>query len=157
MFCEFLAEINKKINEPYYFDILFTFFMMFARAINEEQSDCPEDSSIPEEDEEEEEEQEEEEGEEEEEEGAKKIKRSRVCHKLIRNIVGLVNPFLMKKIPKYRQEYQLEQAPLFYNSNVAKLIELFFNWLTNKKYLGHRVKINDKYPLESIGKEEEGD
>jgi hypothetical protein len=54
---------------------------------------------------------------------------------------------MMKKVPKYREEYQLEKVPLFSNSNVARLIELFFNWLTNKKYLGHRVKINEKFPI----------
>lgn len=36
VFCEFLAEINKRLAEPYYFDILFTFFMMLARSIDEE-------------------------------------------------------------------------------------------------------------------------
>jgi hypothetical protein len=34
VFCELLAEINKRMNEPYHFDILFMFFMMLAKAID---------------------------------------------------------------------------------------------------------------------------
>lgn len=34
---------------------------------------------------------------------------------------------------------------------MAKLIELFFGWLTQKKYLAVKVKINDRYFSNSSG------
>jgi len=49
---------------------------------------------------------------------------------------------MAKLIPKYRKEFELDKVPLFCNANVAKLIEHFFNWLTNKKYLCCKLRIN---------------
>ena len=43
MFCELLAEVNKRLNEPFYFDGLFVYFMMLSRAINEELGELKED------------------------------------------------------------------------------------------------------------------
>jgi hypothetical protein len=60
-------------------------------------------------------------------------------------LVNIVNVFMMKYVPKYREEFELEKVPLFSNTNIARLIELFFNWLTNKKYLAHKVRINESY------------
>ena len=57
---------------------------------------------------------------------------------------------MLNYAPKFRKEYELEKVPLFNNKNLAQLIELFFNWLTNKKYLGHKVKINENYHFWSI-------
>jgi len=57
-------------------------------------------------------------------------------------LVHIINIFMLQYVPKYREEFELGKAHLFSNSNIAKLIELFFNWLTNKKYLAHKVRIN---------------
>jgi hypothetical protein len=65
-----------------------------------------------------------------------------VSKEQIRDVINVINGFMMKKMPKYRKEYELQRVPLFSSKNVAKLIELFFDWLTNKKYLCHRVRIN---------------
>ena len=39
----------------------------------------------------------------------------------------------------------MEGVALFADGALSRLVELFFNWLTNKKYLGVKVRINDKY------------
>lgn len=52
---------------------------------------------------------------------------------------------MMKLLPRYRKEYELDKVPLFLNNNAAKLIEHFFIWLTNKKYLCYKIRINESY------------
>ena len=54
---------------------------------------------------------------------------------------------MMTLFPKYKKEYALEKVHLFTNPNLAKLIELFFTWLTNRKYLCFKLKINEKYNM----------
>jgi hypothetical protein len=135
-----LAEINKRLNEPYYFDLLFTFFMMLAKAIDDDGPNLPEleDQEIVEESDENSS------GEE------KKVKQTKVLSEPIRNIVNIINSFMVKSVPKYRIDYQLEQITLFSNPNIARLIEHFFNWLTNKKYLCHRIRINDNFNFDEL-------
>ena len=46
VFCELLAEVNKRLSEPYYFGVLFLFFMMVAEGLEtqrEEDEDYQED------------------------------------------------------------------------------------------------------------------
>lgn len=70
--------------------------MMLARAINEEeQEQSREESEI---------EDEEEEGHSESAE-QKRTKKLRVSREQIREIVNMINSFMVKKMPKYRQEY----------------------------------------------------
>ena len=52
---------------------------------------------------------------------------------------------MTKFLPKYKMEYEFEKIPLFYSHNAAKLIEHFFAWLTNKKYLAFKIKINETF------------
>lgn len=59
--------------------------------------------------------------------------------------MNIINPFMMKLLPRYRKEYELDKVPLFLNNNAAKLIEHFFIWLTNKKYLCYKIRINESY------------
>lgn len=55
---------------------------------------------------------------------------------------------MLHYVPKYRKSLELESVPLFQDKKMVKLIELFFNWLMNKKYLAHKVKINDSYSFD---------
>jgi hypothetical protein len=75
----------------------------------------------------------------------KNVKRTRVELERIRNIVTIINPFMTKFLPKYKVEYDFEKIPLFFSSNAAKLVEHFFTWLTNKKYLAYKVRINENF------------
>ena len=52
---------------------------------------------------------------------------------------------MLKYLKRYKKEYPLAEVPLFKTPNIAKLIEHFFNWLTNKKYLAYKIKINDNF------------
>ncbi len=52
---------------------------------------------------------------------------------------------MIKYLPKYKVEYEFDKIPLFFSNNAAKLIEHFFAWLTNKKYLAFKIKINDSF------------
>ena len=60
-------------------------------------------------------------------------------------LVPLVNKFMLQHIPRYRKEMELEGVALFSDKNILRLIELFFNWLTHKKYLNHKIRINEHY------------
>lgn len=75
----------------------------------------------------------------------KNVKRTRVEVERIRNIINIINPFMTKFLPKYKKEYDFEKIPLFFGGNAAKLIEHFFTWLTNKKYLAFKIKINENF------------
>lgn len=55
---------------------------------------------------------------------------------------------MLKYLKRYKKEYPLAEVPLFKTPNIAKLIEHFFNWLTNKKYLAYKIKINDNFSFE---------
>ena len=90
--------------------------MMLSKAINEEGKD--------ETDPKDEEEYVEEEEEEENSSGvrAKKGKKSKVETEPIRNIVNVINDFVLKYLPKYRQEAELERAFLLENNTAIKLI-----------------------------------
>lgn len=63
----------------------------------------------------------------------------------IKNIINIINPFMIKFLPKYRKEHDLDKVPLFANNNVTKLVEHFFAWLTNKKYLAFKIRVNEQY------------
>jgi hypothetical protein len=106
--------------------------MMLARAIDEDpdnqEDDQPEDNSS----------------------NSEKVKHTKVEREPIRNIVNIINPFMLRQVPRYRTEFQLEKVPLFSNNNISRLIEHFFNWLTNKKYLCFKVKINDGFNFDRL-------
>ena len=55
---------------------------------------------------------------------------------------------MLKYLKRYKKEYPLAEVLLFKTPNIAKLIEHFFNWLTNKKYLAYKIKINDNFSFE---------
>jgi hypothetical protein len=57
---------------------------------------------------------------------------------------------MLKLIPRYRREFELERVPLFGNANVARLTEHFFNWLTNKKYLSCKLRVNEQYNFAAV-------
>lgn len=75
----------------------------------------------------------------------KPVKRSKAELQQVGALISVINVFMVKYMPRLREEYELEKVPLFNSGNMAKLIELFFNWLTNKKYLAHKVRINQQY------------
>jgi hypothetical protein len=75
----------------------------------------------------------------------KDVKRTRVELERIRNVINIINPFMTRFLPRYKKEYDFEKIPLFYANNAAKLMEHFFTWLTNKKYLAYKIRINDSF------------
>lgn len=101
---------------------MFLFFMMLARTINEEDAEGRSENS----------------------ERAKKFP---VQDESIKNIVNLVNKFYLHNVPKYKMEYGLESVSLFKNANCAKLIELFCNWLTMRKYISNKIRVDEQYPF----------
>ena len=78
------------------------------------------------------------------------MKHTKVEREPIRNIVNIINTFMLKHVPRYRTDFQLEKVPLFSNANISRLIEHFFNWLTNKKYLSFKLKINEAFNFERL-------
>ncbi len=60
----------------------------------------------------------------------------------IRNVVNFINIFILNYYPKYYEEYDLKGMTFFMPENIKKFMELFFNWLTIKKYICYKVKIN---------------
>ena len=125
VFCELLAEVNKRLSEPYYFGVLFLFFMMVAEGLEtqrEEDEDYQEDEG---------------------EEG----RRGRLWVEglSVKRLPEVVNQLMCQWLPTFRSKHKLEAVALFGESSMARLVELFFNWLTMKKYLDCKVRINSKY------------
>jgi hypothetical protein len=107
---EFIAEVHKRLNEPFYVDLLFIFVVMLAR-------------------------------------GIEKLKgyQDAIKEEPIQNIVYYANDFLTKILPEFRTSENLEDLQIFTEKDMAKLLEYFFNWLTQKKYLTVKVRLNERY------------
>jgi hypothetical protein len=56
--------------------------------------------------------------------------------------VYYANDFLTKILPEFRTSEHLEELQVFSEKEMAKLLEFFFNWLTQKKYLAVKVRLN---------------
>lgn len=62
--------------------------------------------------------------------------------------MNYANDFLLHALPEFRAEENLGDLPIFQQREMAKLLEYFFNWLTQKKYLSVKVKLNEKFFVE---------
>jgi hypothetical protein len=63
----------------------------------------------------------------------------------IQKIVEYVNLFLLYTLPEFRETEKVNDFKIFSEHVMARLLELFYNWLTMKKYLAVKIKMNKKF------------
>lgn len=63
----------------------------------------------------------------------------------IQQIVNYACIFLTHSLPNMRDREKLDDVVLFSDRQMGRLLEYFFNWLTQKRYLSVKIKMNERY------------